>query len=421
MSTSKLLSGYRVLDLCDEPGTELCGKLLADLGADVVIIEKPGGSRSRQIGPYFNDTKDPDRSLFWFAFNANKRGITLNLETSRGVEIFQQLATSADIIVESFQPGYLDALGLGYERLAKTDPQKIMVSITPYGQTGPKAHWKGTALTAWASSSYLSLCGYRDRAPLFISFPPLPPLNAAVEAAGGSLVALWERENSGKGQHVDISIEECGIMFTGPGWMAADINKENSSRHPYGIYISLAKAYARSSFPCKDGYVATLILGGGGSRFVMSSKAIVDWMDSEGAAPEWLKDLDWVNDYAAETLNQDKIDRVEGAIIAFLKTKTKQELYRKAQEGRITLAPASTASELATSEQLQARGFWIELPHPELGESLKYAGPWAKLSDEEIRIERRAPLIGEHNREIYLEELGMSDDELTSLSQAGVV
>ncbi|RPI50700.1 MAG: CoA transferase, partial [Deltaproteobacteria bacterium] len=147
--TEGMLSLYRVLDLTDEKGL-MCGKILGDLGADVIKIEKPGGDLTRNIGPFYHDETDPEKSLFWFAFNNNKRGVTLNIEKADGQEIFKQLVKSADVIVESFPLGYMDKLGLGYSNLEKFKPGIIMVSITPFGQTGPYKDYKISDIVAWA-------------------------------------------------------------------------------------------------------------------------------------------------------------------------------------------------------------------------------------------------------------------------------
>ena len=174
------LSPYRVLDLTDEKGP-LCGKILADLGAEVIKIEKPGGDPSRHIGPFCGDIPHPERSLYWMAYNASKKGITLNIESRDGQEIFRELAKVADIIIESYDPGYLDGLRLGYSELSKLNPAVLMTSITPFGQTGPYSHYKASDLVLWSMGGYAYLCGDPDRPPVQISFP-----QAYIQAENGS-------------------------------------------------------------------------------------------------------------------------------------------------------------------------------------------------------------------------------------------
>jgi len=181
----------------------ICAKMLGDLGADVIKIEFPGGSPSR-IAPFYKDIYHPEKSLLWFAYNVNKRGITLDISKAKGQELFKQLVNTADIVVESFKPGYMEQLGLGYASLCKIKTNIIMTSITLFGQNGPKANYKGSELTAWASGSYLYICGNSERPPTWISFPQAF-LFCGAEAAVGTMTALWHRQVTDEGQHVDVS------------------------------------------------------------------------------------------------------------------------------------------------------------------------------------------------------------------------
>src|SRR4030043_844506 len=182
------LPQYRILDLT-EGGCMLGGRLLGDLGADVIKIEPPGGSLSRSE-PFYKETIDPEKSLLWFAYNHNKRGITLDLSKVEGQNLFKDLVKTTDVILESFEPGYLSGFKLGYSDLCQIKQDIILTSITPFGQSGPKGHYKGSDLTAWASGGYLYICGNPDRAPTWVSFPQASLFGGA-EAAIGSLVALW--------------------------------------------------------------------------------------------------------------------------------------------------------------------------------------------------------------------------------------
>ena len=213
----------RVLDLT-EGGCMLGGRMFGDTGADVIKIEPPGGSSSR-IGPYYKNIADPEKSLFWFAYNTNKRGITLDIKKPEGQELFQKLAEKADIILESFGPGYMDNLNLGYSDICKIKPDIIYTSITPFGQTGPKANYKASDLTLWASGGFLNDCGDPDRAPVWIGFGPQATLFGGAEGAIGSMTAFWYRMNTGEGQFVDVSMQESTIsanMNVLPMW---DVNK----------------------------------------------------------------------------------------------------------------------------------------------------------------------------------------------------
>src|SRR4030042_2534828 len=167
---TKLLEDCRVLDFSNEWGF-LCGKILGDLGADVIKVEKPGGDESRNFGSFYKDIPDQEKNLYWFSYNHNKRGITLNIETETGKEILIKLIEKADILVETFEPGYLEKLGLDYTTLSNINPQLVMTSITPFGQTGPYKDYKGSDLVMMAMSGFMSLLGDPDKPPVRPSLP----------------------------------------------------------------------------------------------------------------------------------------------------------------------------------------------------------------------------------------------------------
>jgi crotonobetainyl-CoA:carnitine CoA-transferase CaiB-like acyl-CoA transferase len=412
------LSPYRVLDLT-EGGCMLGGRILGDLGADVVKIEPPRGSRSR-IAPFFKDSRDPNKSLWWWAYNFNKRGITLNLAKAEGQALFKKLAGTADIIMESFEPGYLDRLGLGYRDLAQIKSGIIMSSITPFGQSGPKAGYKGSDLTAWASGGYLNACGDPDRAPVWISFPQCELFGGA-DGAIGALTALWQRHKTGQGQQVDVSLQECAMSPTLnvlPMWGA---NKVDYKRLGINLFIPTTGVRETIYYRCKDGYVMILLMGGN-EPFVTSSSRLVKWMAEEGMAPEWLQKLDWATDYNAISLGQDLATRVAEAVETFTLCKTKAELYEiGAMNRNILIAPLSDTRDISNDVQLEFRGYWVKMAHPELKEALTYCGPFMRMSESPLEYRQRPPLIGEHNGEIYGKELGISEEELEALKQKEII
>jgi crotonobetainyl-CoA:carnitine CoA-transferase CaiB-like acyl-CoA transferase len=202
-----MLSAYRVLDLTNQNGY-LCGKMLGDMGADVIKIESPRGDSGRKTGPFYQQIPDQEKSLYWFAYNLNKRGITLDIETTDGRQILSRLIKKADFIIESFDPGYMDSLGLSWEKIHEINPRIVMTSITPFGQTGPYKDFKGSDLVVMAMSGLMYITGNPDSAPLRISFPQAFLL-ASAHAAASSMIAHYYRETSGEGQHVDVSAQEC--------------------------------------------------------------------------------------------------------------------------------------------------------------------------------------------------------------------
>ena len=411
--TDNMLSPYRVLDLTDEKGF-LCGKILGDTGADVIKIEKPGGDHSRSIGPFYHDEIDPQKSLYWFAFNTSKRGITLDIETAEGQKIFKELLKTADFVIESFAPGYLDKLGLGYSALTKVNPKIILVSITPFGQTGPYKNFKGPDIVVWAMGVEMYQWGDADRPPLRINYPFHCYHHAASEGAVGAMVALYHREMTGEGQHVDVSIQECiaeGLESYGPYW---DTMKTIQCYRLFGH----RRVHVTWLWHCKDGYVMWLYWGGPfGTRV---SAPLVEWMKSEGMADDFLIAFDWTKlDF--ETVSQEVMNRVEEPTNKFFMSHTKAELLEGALKRRIMLYPVYDSSDILKSEQLAVRNFWVELDHPELGTTITYPGPFAKATRTPPVVSRRAPLIGEHNREIYEKELGILPKKLKTLEKAKII
>jgi benzylsuccinate CoA-transferase BbsE subunit len=414
------LANLQVLDMA-QGGCAICGKVFADLGADVIKIEPPGGDPSRCIGPFYKDIPDPQKSLSWFAYNTSKRSITLNIETSDGQQIFRKLAKTTDIVVESFPPGYLDNLGIGYQVLSQLNPGIIVTSITPYGQTGPKAHYKGCDLTAWASSDGLFTTGDPDRPPVWISFPQ-PSLHAGVEACVGSLIAYWHRVNSSEGQHVDVSVQDTFFWSMDQArlqmyeMMGFCYTRTGSRGH-------LATGVKRDQhYVCKDGFIAFLAAGGGLRKQRESTENTVKWMAEEGMASDWLVNYDWEKDYDTSRLTQEESDRIDQEFREFFMTKTKAELFEQALKRDIVLAPVYTAEDICELKHLKARDYWVEVEHDELNDKLIYCGFLKNtFSETPGRIKQRAPLIGEHNLEIYERELNFSREELGILKNSGVI
>tara|TARA_Y100000590_G_C15739447_1_gene1019726 strand:- start:116 stop:1375 length:1260 start_codon:yes stop_codon:yes gene_type:complete len=409
------LGPYRVLDLTDEKGL-IGGKLMGDLGADIIKVESPGGDVARNIGPFYHDDPHPEKSLYWMAFNLNKRGVTLDLETSDGKDLFLKLVKTSDFVIESFNPGYMESIGLSYEVLSSVNPRIIVASITPFGQTGPYKDFKTSDLINMAMGGYSFTTGDPDRPPVRISFP-ISFSHAGAEAAAASVMAHYHRELTGEGQHIDISIQECivwTLMNTTTTW---DLNQRNVSRagsiniHPVtGLEI-------KTVWECKDGEVTFTIAGGalGGS-----TNAITRWMGEEKQASEWLLGIDWPSlDILA--IDEETYIKASKEIGDFILSKTANELYAKAVSDRIILAPVSTAELILSSPQLQDREGFIEIAHSELGGTLTYPNAFAKMSAWNPRISRRAPLIGEHNNEIYIDELGLSQKDLIALRQSGSI
>jgi crotonobetainyl-CoA:carnitine CoA-transferase CaiB-like acyl-CoA transferase len=408
------LSPYRVLDLTDPKGY-MCGKILGGLGADVIKIEPPGGDQGRNIGPFYQDIPHPERSFFWYAFNVNKRGITLNLETEDGRDIFRRLVNTADFVIESFPPGYLEELGLGYSHLSRNNPRLIFTSITPFGQEGPRRDFVGSDLICFAGSGYMCLCGESGLPPLQITLPQAY-LHGGAEAAMGTMVALRARQITGEGQQVDVSIQESITWECLNAFANWDMNRVVLKRE--GGYRVFGPYRIRYVYPCKDGHVIFLLLGGHiGSR---GQRALAEWMDREAMGSEFLRNFDWES-FDASSYSDRMARQLEPLFEKFFLTKTKEELFAGARTMQYLLAPMNTIKDLMNDPQLQSREFWVRIEHPEWGTVLTYPGAPFKSSSASWRMTRRAPLIGEHNLELYEGDLGITREQILVLKGSGVI
>jgi len=409
---SDALAGIRILDLTHEPGF-LAGKVLGDLGADVVKVEPPGGDPARRRPPFWGGVAHPDRSLLWLALNTSKRSITLGLDRPRGRELFLALADRADVLLETEPVGSLAARGLGWETLHARNPRLILCSITPFGQTGPRAAWRGSDLTAVAASGNLYATGDPDRAPVRCTLP-VSYYHGGLEAAVGVVFALLARDRTGEGQHVDVALQAAMVM---PSIGTAAMFKMTGLRGARsGAFMNAGRTVQREIWPCQDGFVS-FALRGGPAR-VPGLVAMVAYMDEHGMASERLKSIDWKT-YNHNLLTQDEVDALTREFGAFFATRTTSELYRAACARNLMLAPVNTAREIVASEQLAARGFFVDVENPGRGR-LRYPGAFALTSDARVALRGPAPRLGEHTAEV-LAELGLGAPEVERLRTEAVV
>ena len=411
-----MLSNITVIDLADAKGA-FCSRLLGDMGASVIKIEKPGGDPDRNEGPFFHDEVHPEKSLSWFALNVNKKSITLNLETRDGKHLFKRLAEKANVVVESYAPGFIDSLGLGYSTLKEINPSIIMTSITAYGQSGPYSGYKASDLTAMAMSGLMYMTGDPDHPPVRIGSPQAY-YHAGLHGALGTTLALLHQKKYQEGQLVDVSVQQSILLANMNALRFWEFNNINIKRAGEFIFRPFSGVMQRQTWPCKDGYVCFSIIGGtiGTRRMTL----LVEWMDSEGMAPEFLKTKDWTTlDFM--TMEQEELDRLSAPIAEFFRSKTKQELSEEAAKRGISLFPQSKPKELLDSEQLMDRNYWQHLYHPELDAELTYPGPWIKPSKTPLSIRHRPPRIGEHNHDVYVHMLGLSEKDLAILKYMNVI
>jgi len=415
-SAQLLLSPYRVLDLTDQRGL-LCGKILADLGADVVQIEPPGGSPARKLGPFYHDEEEPEKSLYWWSYAANKRGITLNLESAKGKDILLRMVQEAHFVIESASLGYLSGLGLGYESLAQVNPALVMVSITPFGQDGPYAGYNAPDIVGAALGGFMWLTGDADRPPVRVSSPHFY-LHGAAAGATGAMLAHTHRALTGQGQQVDVSCQQAVARTLAHAPQQWDVNQVLLKR--MGVYRQTSgDNVVRVSWPCKDGYINHMAGGGGSSA--ASTRALLTWMDEEGMGDEYLNSVNW-EELGYGEMRAELMVKLIDPLERFFSTHTKAELVEGSMERRILMFPVSTPEDILAHPHLAARGYFEEIHHDELDATFTYPGPFVKaIGGARLGPRRRPPLIGEHNDEIYQGELGLTLTETESLRSEGVI
>jgi crotonobetainyl-CoA:carnitine CoA-transferase CaiB-like acyl-CoA transferase len=415
-----MLSCYRVLDLTNEKGF-LCGRALGDFGADIIKIERPGGEPGRNIGPFYRDIPDSEKSLYWYAFNANKRSITLDIETSDGREIFKRLVKTADVVIESFSHGYMDQIGLGYSDLSEINPGIILTSINGFGRKGPYRDYNDRDLAVWALSGYMYITGEPDRPPLAPSYPHAH-LIGAMNGAVGTMVALCHRRITGKGQQVDASSHQ-GLVFaisaeTKLPWALQKVNASREGRERSRVMSRDGMVKFPLLWECKDGSVAFHFWIG--PNFIDQNRALAAWVKESGVEPGLLEHFDWEHD-SFQNYAKEEITKVRRTIEKFFMCYQKMEIHEGALQRRIQLTPVLSIRDLPGFSQLVARNFFRDIEHPELGTKIKYPGGPVKVGVGDCGTRFRAPLIGEHNDEIYQEELGFSAQERVNMKQQGVI
>ncbi len=379
------LAGRRVLEIADEKGT-YCGKLFADVGADVIKIEPPRGDATRHLPPFWQDRPNPERSLFFLYTNTNKRSVTLDLESPRGQDLFRSLATSADLVIETLPPGRLDELGVGYAALSQQNPAIVLTSITAFGQTGPYRNWKTADIVANALSGVMHVTGEADDAPVTLAGTQAYYM-ASTCAAGSSAIALHHACNTGQGQHVDIAVHE--VMASVSHICGAGKYLDDGivpRRMGTGLFASVPSG----TYPCKDGVVYLMI------NRPLHWQALAAWI-AEVTGNDAVQEAIFEGPSSNRQPHRDLID----VYIADLTSRfTVEEIYHEGQRRHLAFTPVNTATAVVEDAHLAARGFFVEVAHGAT-ETLRYPGAPYRHEVTPWRIARPAPRIGEHNEEVY--------------------
>ena len=391
------LAGIKVLDLTHFIAGPYCTRLMAGYGAEVIKIEKPGtGDGARKIGPFLEDDPHPEKSGLFLYLNSNKRGITLNLESETGVKIFKEMVKDADVVVENYSPRVMEKLGLDYETLEKINPRLVMTSISNFGQTGPYRDYKSSHLVAWGMSGARYCNGLPGRRPVQAG-GWITHYITGLFGAAGTATALYQRNETGISQHVDTSMMESimlACIYPATAYSYRGIVHHDATRPPLCI------------FPCKDGYVGINLLT------MMQWELICAFF----GLPELIDDPRFQTRVDIKTRN----DEARAYFAPLIKERDKMELFNSGTEWRIPIGLVPTTKEIVESPQHEAREFFEEVDHPVMGRVTMPGAPF-KMMDTPWQLKSPAPLLGEHNEEIYCQRLGYSGEELVKLRERGVI
>jgi benzylsuccinate CoA-transferase BbsE subunit len=405
------LSGIRVLELAG-PAGQYCGKMFADLGADVILIEPPGGAQTRREGPFLRDRIHRETSLPFTYFNTGKRSVVLNLSAPEGRMIFRKLAEHSSLIIDTEKPGMMASLGLDFGSLSAESPGLIMTSITPFGQTGPYAQWECDDIVALALGGLLSLGGYPETEPM-APYGDQAYLAAGQFAAVASLIALLGNEQAGNNaypRHIDVSIQECVALALENAVQFYDL--ENAIRKREAGRQKLA---GMGIFPCADGHVYLMAGGIASSNFWANT---VQWLEDEQiAGADQLRGVCWNDqDFLATEAAKGQFQKLFGP---FALSRTKSYLYEAGQSRRIPICPVNSPKDLVHNRQLRHRNYFTAITHSS-GEILTGPGAPYRLTATPWRLAGASPTLGQHTAEI-LGELGFDRESQAAFFACGGV
>lgn len=395
------LSGLKVIDLTWHIAGPYCTKLLADLGAEVVKIEQPKkGDPSREEGPFPDDKPNLETSGLFAYLNNNKKSVTLNLRTKRGVEMVKNLVKDADVLVENFRPGVMADLGLSYDELKAINPLLVMTSISNFGQSGEYRNYEATELIAQSMGGFLSSVGDPDREPLRAGGQlRILEYNTGVFAGMSTLTAVIGRRLSGNGEHLDVSITECGILQRSyPTVQNSYPTAPAKNTKRYMMMPSIEQ--------CKDGYIGITLLTGQHWKDFCIMTEMYDWIDDERFTT-----LD--KRLENKEIFQERLDN-------WLTQRTKKEIIALGSEWKIPVNLVPDFEEMIDLQQYQERGSFEKVNHPVIGEVMQPGAPF-HMFETPWKIHSPAPLLGEHNNDIFQTTLGLSEEDIRILDTEGVI
>lgn len=398
------LAGLQIVEVGEFVSAPYAGKCFADLGAEVVKVEPPDGERARRHGPFLHDIPHGERSGLYNFLNTNKLGVTLNLKGERGRELLFRLLERADLLIENLHPDEAAAVGLAPGETTSRWERLVHVSISCFGHSTPWRAYRGYALQAGAAGGASAVIGEAGRPPLPLPCSQ-PDYQGGINGAAGGLLALLAREQSGRGQHVDVATTDVMAFYggiTSPMYTATGLPWSRSGHRASGS----GGYYPYTILPTKDGYVCMITRSGHPWKRFLNALGNPPWADQ----PRY-------RDRAA--MGREYPDEVDALLVPYLRERTSEQLQELCRRHAIPFAVLRTAEEVTRCPQLAARDFFVEIARPEVG-TLTYPGaPW-KFSKTPWRILRPAPLLGEHNVLVF-RRLGLAPDEIARLRREGVI
>ena len=400
--TEGALSGIKVVELATMVSGPYCGKLLADMGANVIKVEPPGGDPSRQCGPFPKSGPHPERSALFLYNNTSKRGVTLNLDRPEGLDMFKRLLSWSDVLIDNHPSQRLESLGLSWEAMCQLNPALIYTSITPYGRTGPRADVKGDELTIIHAGGLGNLLPTRSvdvtRAPVKMGGYAVG-YHGGVTAALATMAALLGRIKTGRGQVIDISLQEVILALV-------RVNVASNRYHGTSWHRVPDRPPAMGRMQTSDGYIVV------GAIEDHHFRALIELMGN----PEWGAGEEW----DSMAYRSHHLMEVAPMMEEWMLQQRKDEVHHKGARKGIAMGPLNSAKEVIANEQYAARGYFVEVEHPEAGKH-RYAGWPYQMSATPPRVGRPAPLLGEQNQEVYCDDLGYSLEEFERLQRLGAI
>ncbi len=397
------LGHLKVLELTSMVTGPYCCKLLADLGAEVIKVEEPGrGDPARQRGPFLHDSPDKETSGLFLYLNTNKLSITLNMHSQAARHVFRELVRRCDVLVEDYPLSDACRLGITFEELSRINPRLVVTSISPYGRSGPYGEYRGRELNCVHAG------GEGFMMPIESDFPDREPVRGGglvgdcmcgLSACLATLAAAYRSRVTGKGQHVDVSKQD--VLMTQVGLEVAMYTYSGTVRNRHR-----RAAITAVPLECRNGYVQLSAFGDRDWQSLIQFMGRDDWAKDEGfsdMARRWQR---------AEEINE--------GIQEWIRQYDKDYLFRELQSIAVSTAPVNTSEDLVKSPQLEARRFFVDIEHPVAGR-LQYPSVAYRLSETPVKYARPAPLLGEHNRLVLGEQLGLSSENIRALAEVGTI